>query len=250
MPFFMKFATPIYHRGLGPSNSSDRQFLAYLCPMRWYRFIQTRAKIFNDHYENLELKSDATSGDIKEAYYRLSKIYHPDVYRGDKNSEKFKSISAAYEVLSDPAKRSQYDTERRFRPHGMTGPGQGMHRYPGNAEYRGGPRRSPTSSQEYDEWVHQNFGDRIYTSTANKKKKKAFKQDPGYQYFWHFFWGTCVTWIALTFFVLFSDKSQFGGGPVHVDVREELKNAQRRDFEYYSTIRKKADDLGSNRKDE
>ena len=104
MPFFLKFSTPIYHRGLGTSNSSDKQFLAYLCPLRWYRFLQTQARIFNDHYETLELKPEASSSEVKDAYYRLSKIYHPDVYKGE-NSDKFKSISAAYEILSDTEKR-------------------------------------------------------------------------------------------------------------------------------------------------
>jgi DnaJ homolog subfamily A member 2 len=57
-------------------------------------------------YETLEVEKTATAKEIKKAYFRLSKLHHPDK-GGDEH--KFKEISAAYEILSDPAKRQQYD---------------------------------------------------------------------------------------------------------------------------------------------
>jgi len=57
-------------------------------------------------YETLELDKEATQKEIKKAYFRLSKLHHPDK-GGDEH--KFKEISAAYEILSDPEKRKQYD---------------------------------------------------------------------------------------------------------------------------------------------
>lgn len=57
-------------------------------------------------YETLELEKDASQKEIKKAYFRLSKVHHPDK-GGDEH--KFKEISAAYEILSDPEKRKQYD---------------------------------------------------------------------------------------------------------------------------------------------
>jgi DnaJ homolog subfamily A member 2 len=57
-------------------------------------------------YETLELSKDAPQKDIKKAYFRLSKLHHPDK-GGDEH--KFKEISAAYEILSDPEKRAKYD---------------------------------------------------------------------------------------------------------------------------------------------
>jgi DnaJ family protein A protein 2 len=57
-------------------------------------------------YETLELTKDATPKDIKKAYFRLSKIHHPDK-GGDEHQ--FKEIAAAYEILSDPEKRKMYD---------------------------------------------------------------------------------------------------------------------------------------------
>jgi curved DNA-binding protein len=63
-----------------------------------------------DYYQILEVGRNATEKDIKKAYRRLARKYHPDVNPGNKEAEhKFKEISEAYEVLSDKDKRAQYD---------------------------------------------------------------------------------------------------------------------------------------------
>ncbi|AUS95937.1 molecular chaperone DnaJ [Clostridium thermosuccinogenes] len=63
-----------------------------------------------DYYEVLGVDKNASDADIKKAYRKLAKKYHPDVNPGDKEAEaKFKEINEAYEVLSDSQKRAQYD---------------------------------------------------------------------------------------------------------------------------------------------
>src|SRR3954453_3448430 len=63
-----------------------------------------------DYYEVLGIKRDAKPEEIKKAYRRLARKYHPDVNPGDKAAEeRFKAMSEAHDVLSDPKKRSVYD---------------------------------------------------------------------------------------------------------------------------------------------
>jgi len=70
------------------------------------------AQFLSNHYETLEVSTAASAKEIKSAFYKLSKEFHPDRNPGNRQAEeKFKALSAAYTVLSDPAKKKQYDFE-------------------------------------------------------------------------------------------------------------------------------------------
>ncbi|MDD6259235.1 MAG: DnaJ domain-containing protein, partial [Erysipelotrichaceae bacterium] len=62
-----------------------------------------------DYYEVLGVSKDASEDDIKRAYRKLAKKYHPDLNKAPDAADKFKEVNEAYEVLSDPQKRKTYD---------------------------------------------------------------------------------------------------------------------------------------------
>src|ERR687890_2829382 len=86
-----------------------------------------------DYYEVLGIKRDAKPEEIKKAYRRLARKYHPDVNPGDKAAdERFKLITEAHEILSDPKKRRVYDRFGQYSDQladaaarGAAGPGAG-----------------------------------------------------------------------------------------------------------------------------
>ena len=76
-----------------------------------------------NYYETLGIPENAGDEEVKKAFRRLAKKYHPDVNQGDKSSEsRFKEVNEAHEVLSDRKKREEYDAVRRgWDPRGGRG---------------------------------------------------------------------------------------------------------------------------------
>jgi molecular chaperone DnaJ len=88
-----------------------------------------------DYYQVLGVAKGAALPDIKKAYRKLARKYHPDLNPGDKTSEaRFKEIQEAYAVLSDPKKRAQYD---QFGDLGGVPPGAGPGGGPGGPGFEG-----------------------------------------------------------------------------------------------------------------
>jgi chaperone protein DnaJ len=87
--------------------------------------VSTKDYLEKDYYKVLGVAKTASQDDIKKAYRKLARQYHPDANKGDSDSEdRFKEVSEAYDVLSDEKRRKEYDAVRAM-PRGFRGGQQG-----------------------------------------------------------------------------------------------------------------------------
>ncbi len=110
---------------------------------------------FKDYYKTLGLSRSASGGEVKRAYRKLARKYHPDVSKERDASERMKETNEAYEVLQDPTKRAAYDRLG-------TGwqPGQDFHPPPGwdtGFEFRGSPS-GETFGRDFSDFFTMLFG--------------------------------------------------------------------------------------------
>ncbi|SFK21796.1 curved DNA-binding protein [Nitrosomonas aestuarii] len=125
---------------------------------------------FKDYYQIIGVKRDATQDEIKRAYRKLARKYHPDVSKEPDAEARFKEIGEAYEVLKDPEKRTAYDqlganwkTGQEFRP--PPDWNQGF-------EFHGGGSTG-AGAEQFSDFFESLFGrggfDRTYTHGARRE---------------------------------------------------------------------------------
>src|ERR1700678_649339 len=132
-----------------------------------------------DYYKVLGVVPTATDKEITRAYRKLAKAHHPDTNPG--SEERFKEISAAYDVLGDAEKRKEYDEMRRLGPLGNVFSGGGGFRAPGGATITMGDfgdvgdlvgglfgtrRRGPKRGADVETALHLSFEDAVRGVTA------------------------------------------------------------------------------------
>ncbi len=135
-----------------------------------------------DYYELLEVPRSATEKELKAAYRKLARKYHPDRNPGDKGAEeKFKEVSGAFAVLSDPEKRAKYDRgghdafEPGFNPFqgatidfqdlGLGNLSDIFEMFGGGGRRRGSPRRA-ARGEDLNLEMSLPFGDAIHGTTV------------------------------------------------------------------------------------
>src|ERR1700741_5057526 len=80
----------------------------------------------HEYYETLGVDRKANTDEIRKAYRKLARKYHPDLNPGDKAAEeRFKNVQEAYDVLSDSKKRQMYDQYGVYSDNGFAGAGAG-----------------------------------------------------------------------------------------------------------------------------
>ena len=110
---------------------------------------------FKDYYETLGVKAEASDADIKSAYRRLARKYHPDVSKESGAEEKFKALTEAYEALKEPDRRKAYD---QIRAGG----------YRGGDEFRGVPPNWRRESHAGGDGGGEDFSDFFESLFGNR----------------------------------------------------------------------------------
>lgn len=131
--------------------------------LRWeIRLFSLSSQLLRSHYDVLGVTRNSTIKEIKAAYFRLSKLYHPDRNDGPEAAEKFREITEAYECLKNnhnprdqqPAKpRPDPEVSRPFR----------------------GPFQGRTSHFDFDEWERQHYGDQVRRSMRDRARNSNYE---------------------------------------------------------------------------
>ena len=139
-------------------------------------FIRNFSKAFENYYDLLKVSSKASQEEIKSAYYKISKDYHPDLNTGQEAKSKFLKINEAYKTLSNIRYRSDYDRELF-----------GSHHTNFDEDYKeflrrkdvfrkrsGGVRTGKTSHFDYDEFNRMHYQEAIKQNMRERQTQKEW----------------------------------------------------------------------------
>jgi len=130
---------------------------------------------YQDYYETLGLKRDATQDEIKRAYRKMARKYHPDVNKEKDAEKKFNQISEAHEVLKDPEKRKLYDELGADWKNG-----QNFKPPPGWENFQHGRQKERASQsfhfgEDYSDFFEAIFGGRMQGGEATRGRGTSWK---------------------------------------------------------------------------
>lgn len=127
-----------------------------------------------DYYELLGVAKNADATAIKKAYRKLAKKYHPDTNAGDPTAEqKFKDVTEAYTILSDPEKRKLYDQFGHAAFDGSM-PEGGAYGYGGTGGQNGGYQEFHFNEQDMGDIFGDIFGDMFHGKTSGSGRSYSF----------------------------------------------------------------------------
>lgn len=112
---------------------------------------------FRDYYKILGVAENATEDEIKKAYRKLARKYHPDVSKEAGAEEKFKGLREAFEVLQDPAKRAEYDQLKKLGAYEKDGSFRPPPEWRSTSRYDSGDF-SPGDAQQFSDFFASLFG--------------------------------------------------------------------------------------------
>jgi hypothetical protein len=163
-PFFHKcrFGAKICPEGIKTTSAFDclSEAEGFLFTVRFIIF--TRNRFMKDYYQILGVSRHASAADIKFAYRRLAKRYHPDLNPGNANAEeRFKEISLAYDTLSDENSRKKYDFKLVYGSSTFLSPEQGATKEKENARKEWAKRQAFVRYREKKQHHEKQYRKRV-----------------------------------------------------------------------------------------
>jgi curved DNA-binding protein len=136
-----------------------------------------------DYYKELELTKSASDSDIKKAYRKLARKYHPDLNPNDADAQrKFQRINEAHAVLSDPEKRKKYDTYGKDWEHADAFE-EAQRQQQGRGGFGGGHQRTySTHGGSFDERQFSDFFESMFGGGGSFSGKRSHAQFKGQDY--------------------------------------------------------------------
>lgn len=135
------------------------------------------------YYDVLEITPKVGQSQIKAAYYRLSKKFHPDVNKEADAKQKFGSIAEAYEILGNKRNRMQYDQSQGFGKNSIhtravyDSDYQSIIKNRGDFKKRAAPVMGKTDIYDFDEFYKQHYGDYVKFNKNKSESEKAFVKE-------------------------------------------------------------------------
>ena len=138
----------------------------FKCSLKCY---STREKTEKNFYRVLGVSPKATQAQIKNAFYKLSITHHPDKHKGSEEShEKFQKISEAYNVLSNPEMRKQYDRELIVEGQLRA---EHTHAYKPPQSFK----KDPASIYNFDEWTKAHYSNQLNRNQRTRIRREELK---------------------------------------------------------------------------
>lgn len=133
-------------------------------------------KATKNYYDILQVTPKASKAQIKQAYYRLSKKYHPDTSVIHGSEKQFQLISEAYDVLGSTARRRQYDQGNLSQSHAEGMSYKEFRKRHGSFHQRHSVPKGRTAHFDFDEFNRQHYGEAFQATQELKKHQARMKE--------------------------------------------------------------------------
>ncbi|KAJ8985251.1 hypothetical protein NQ317_018281 [Molorchus minor] len=200
----------------------------------YFKFVQGQIRCLStnpkpkNHYTSLGIPSTSTQTEVKAAYYKLSKLYHPDKTRNNPtSSQKFRDITEAYEILGNLKTRKLYDKGLYHFDSAIVGDPT-IDKFHKSREMRSRPPppTGRTPIYDFDEWSRNHYGATFERSQRARKKSdflhRKKEQELNDIKFERFLFATVCIFVICMFF-----KSQMSYDDVYVDANRLSLTAEK-----------------------